>query len=231
MEQTKQENGSDEILGAETKAELKDKKIDMDEDTGLMAGVRNFLDFSFETIRVVIVSLIIIFIVRSFVIQPFFVKGSSMEPNFEDGDYLIVNEIGYRFEEPKRGDVIIFRYPNDPSEFFIKRVIGLPGEKIEIKESVITIYNQEHPEGFKLDESPYLAGAVVTSGSVSEELGDDEYYVLGDNRSASSDSRRWGVLKKHYIVGKAWVRAWPFDEFKVFEPFEYKARSVALSDN
>lgn len=211
----------EKAVSAEARPETGAKPNGPEEDSGLMSMVKNFLDFSFETIRVVIVSLIIIFIVRSFVIQPFFVKGSSMEPNFEDGDYLIVNEIGYRFEEPKRGEVIIFRYPNDPSEFFIKRVIGLPGETVEVKNGSVKIYNAQHPNGFKLDESGYLANTVVTSGSISQKLGQDEYYVLGDNRTASSDSRRWGVLAKHYIVGKAWVRAWPFNDFQVFESFNY----------
>lgn len=187
-----------------------------------MDSVKNFLDFSFETIRVVIVSLILIFVVRSFIIQPFFVKGSSMEPNFEDGDYLIVNEIGYRLEEPKRGDVIIFRYPNDPSEYFIKRIIALPGETVQIENGAVKIFNAEHPQGFVLDESAYLSDSVVTTGSDLEELSDTEYYVLGDNRGASSDSRRWGVLDKNYIIGKAWVRAWPFDSISVFEPYEYE---------
>lgn len=188
----------------------------------LMNRVKDFLDFSFETIRVVVVSLIIIFVVRSFVIQPFFVKGSSMQPNFHDGDYLIVDEISYGIGKPQRGDVIIFKYPNNPSEFFIKRVIGLPGESVELKNNTITIYNNENPTGFVLDESAYLAKTVTTSGDVFQELASDEYYVLGDNRGASSDSRAWGVLKDRYIIGKAWVRAWPFDSFQVFESESYQ---------
>jgi len=188
----------------------------------LMNKVKDFLDFSFETIRVVVVSLIIIFVVRSFVIQPFFVKGSSMQPNFHDGDYLIVDEISYGIGEPQRGDVIIFKYPNNPSEFFIKRVIGLPGESVELKNNTITIYNNENPTGFVLDESAYLARTVTTSGDEFKELASDEYYVLGDNRIASSDSRAWGVLKDRYIIGRAWVRAWPFDSFQVFESLSYE---------
>jgi signal peptidase I len=191
------------------------------ENNDLMNKVKNFLDFSFETIRVVIISLIIIFIVRSFIIQPFFVKGSSMIPNFHDGDYLIVNELSYEIGKPQRGDVMIFRYPNNPSEFFIKRVIGLPGETIQIQNDKITIYNTEKPEGFVLDESHYLASSVITAGEIFQKLGPNEYYVLGDNRVASSDSRTWGVLNSRFIIGKAWVRAWPFADFKIFEPFSY----------
>jgi signal peptidase I len=146
-----------------------------------------------------------------------------MMPNFHDGDYLIVNEIGYHMEKPQRGDVIIFKYPNDPSQYFIKRVIGLPGEKIEIRDNKITIYNSEKPQGFVLDESAYLASSVITSGDISEQLGDGQYYVLGDNRPNSSDSRRWGILDQKFIIGKAWVRAWPFDDFKVFEGLKYNS--------
>lgn len=200
-----------------------DGKINMEEKSDLMDKVRNFLDLSFETIRVVIISLIIIFIVRSFVIQPFFVKGSSMMPNFHDGDYLIVNEIGYRLQKPQRGDVIIFKYPLDPGEYFIKRVIGLPGETVEIKDEKVTIYNNQHSEGFVLDESAYLSKSIPTQGEIRQKLNDGEYYVLGDNRTASSDSRRWGILDQKFIIGKAWVRAWPFNDFKVFEDPGYES--------
>lgn len=194
---------------------------DLASNDGSMEGVRNFLSFSIETIRIFIISLIVIFVVRSFIIQPFFVKGASMQPNFSDGDYLIVDEIGYRVGDPKRGDVIVFRYPNDPSEYFIKRVIGLPGESLEIRDNHIVVSNEEHPGGFVLDESTYLPEANTTTGTYAVELKDNEYYVLGDNRTASSDSRRWGALEENYIIGKAWVRAWPFDDFTVFSPATY----------
>ena len=178
-------------------------------------------DFSFDTIKIIVISLIIIIGIRSFVMQPFFVNGQSMEPNFHDGDYLIINEIGYRLDDPKRGDIIVFHYPNDPSQFFIKRVIGLPGEKIEIRNKEITIYNKDNPDGFALDEF-YIPKSAVISKDYSQELKNDEYYVLGDNRTASSDSRVWGVLERHHIVGKVWIRAWPFDNFSVFEGVEYR---------
>lgn len=192
--------------------------------TDLMEKLKDFLDFSFETIRVVIVSLIIIVVVRSFVIQPFFVKGSSMVPNFHDGDYLIVDELSYELGKPERGDVVIFRYPNNPSEYFIKRVIGLPGESVEIRDNKITVYNNEHLEGFALDESTYLKGDVMTTGDVFQQLGPTQYYMLGDNRPASSDSRTWGVLEKRFIIGKAWIRAWPFNNAAVFEGTEYPVK-------
>ena len=178
-------------------------------------------DFSFETIKVVIISLIVIIGIRSFVMQPFFVSGKSMQPNFHDGDYLIIDELSYRFEDPKRGDVIIFHYPNNPKEFYIKRIVGLPGEKIEIMDNKITIYNAENISGFKLDES-YILSETQTIGNYVKELKNDEYYVLGDNRTASADSRVWGVLEKHFIVGRAWIRAFPFGDFSVFKSISYE---------
>ncbi len=177
-------------------------------------------DFSLETIKVVIISLIVIVGIRSFVIQPFFVSGKSMEPNFHDGDYLIVDEFSYKLGEPKRGDVIIFRYPNNPKEFYIKRIVALPGEKIKIADNKITVYNTSNPSGLELDET-YIPQETLTNGDYIRELKNDEYYVLGDNRTASADSRVWGVLEEHFIVGKAWIRAWPFGDFSVFESFEY----------
>jgi signal peptidase I len=178
-------------------------------------------DFSLETIKIVVISLIIIIAVRSYVMQPFFVSGKSMEPNFHDGDYLIIDEISYRIDEPKRGDVIIFRYPRNPKEFFIKRIVGLPGERVEIKDGQITIYNNENQDGIMLDEDIYIPLDTKTTGSYNAILKNDEYYVLGDNRNASADSRIWGALEEHFIIGKAWIRAWPFDDFTVFEGVSY----------
>jgi signal peptidase I len=166
------------------------------------------LAFVWETIKVVVISLAIILPIRYYLVQPFFVKGASMEPNFEDGDYLLVNEISYRFSAPKRGDVIIFRYPLDQSQFFIKRIIGLPSETVEVKDNKITIYNKDKPEGFALDES-YLAPEQRTLGNSIIKLDDNEYFVLGDNRLQSSDSRRWGPVNKSLITGKAFLRPWP----------------------
>ena len=203
----------------ENKENIDDNKLKTKEEKG-DSFFSELKDFSFDTIKIIIISLVIIVGVRSFVMQPFFVNGQSMEPNFHDGDYLIVNEIGYRLDDPKRGDTIVFHYPNDPSQFFIKRVIGLPGEKVEIKNKEITIYNKDNPDGLALDEF-YLSKNAVILKDYSQELKNDEYYVLGDNRIASSDSRIWGVLEKRYIVGKVWVRAWPFSDFSVFEGVEY----------
>ena len=168
-----------------------------------------WLNFIWEILKIVIISLAIIIPIRYFLIQPFFVNGASMEPNFVDGEYLIVDEITYRFEKPERGDVIIFRYPLDPSQFFIKRIIGLPGETVKIVDGSIFIYNKEtNPQEIELDESGYLNN-IYTPGNIETTLKDSEYFVLGDNRRASSDSRKWGAIPKRYIIGEAWLRAWP----------------------
>jgi len=176
-----------------------------------------WLDFTWEILKIVIISLAIIIPIRYFLIQPFFVKGASMDPNFYDGDYLIVDEISYRFNDPKRGDVIIFKYPLDTSQFFIKRIIGLPGETIEIKNEKVFIYSLEIPdEKITLDESEYLKD-LSTIGNLIINLEEDEYFVLGDNRDASSDSRKWGELNRKLIIGRVWIRAWPFDRFGILK--------------
>ena len=142
-----------------------------------------------------------------------------MEPTFHDHEYLIIDEISYRFNDPKRGEVIVFRYPDNPQEYFIKRVIGLPGEKVEIINGDIFIYNRDNPEGFKLDEGLYLADNIKTYNTNEEpvELESGEYFVLGDNRYASKDSRTFGVLNKSFITGRVFLRGWPFNRFTVFK--------------
>lgn len=178
---------------------------------------KKFFLFIWEFAKVAAISLAIIIPVRYFLIQPFYVKGASMEPNFHDKEYLIINEIGYRFEEPKRGEVVVFRYPKDPQEYFIKRIIALPGEEVQIKEGRVTVYNEENPNGLLLDE-PYLGNGTLTVASTDEKtaLGEDEFFVLGDNRTASLDSRVFGPLKRSFIIGKVWWRGWPISRMAVF---------------
>ena len=178
-----------------------------------ISGIRYWVNFVWEILKIVIISLAIIIPIRYFLIQPFFVNGASMEPNFLDGDYLIIDEISYRFDKPERGDVIIFRYPLDPSQFFIKRIIGLPSETVKIEEGKIIIKDISE-KTFVLDESKYLSDA-YTAGNIELELEDNEYFVLGDNRQSSSDSRKWGELNRKNIIGQAWIRAWPFNRLGV----------------
>ncbi len=173
------------------------------------------MEFVGELLHVVVISLAIIIPVRYFLIQPFYVKGASMEPNFYDHEYLIIDEISYRFNEPKRGDIVVFRYPNDPRQYFIKRVIGLPGERVKVSGGQVTVYNDEHPEGTVLDENAYL-GTIYTHGDKEERLDTGEYFLLGDNRAASLDSRIFGAVPRSFIVGKVWFRGWPPEKVKLF---------------
>jgi len=143
-----------------------------------------------------------------------------MEPNFRDGDYLIIDEITYKFKAPERGEVIVFRYPNDPSQRYIKRIIGLPGETIEIEQGKIMIYDEEG-KGLVLEESAYLPISTLTAGDVQVNLEENEYFVLGDNRAASADSRKWGSLPQENIIGRALIRAWPPTAFAKIEAPAY----------
>jgi len=178
--------------------------------------IKSFLDFIIDVIKVAIISLAIIIPIRYFLIQPFYVKGASMEPNFHNREYLIIDEISYRFRDIQRGDIIVFKYPKDTREYFIKRVIGLPEETVEIKNGGVYIYNSRHSGGVKLNEDDYLNESVKTFGNQKITLGKDELFVLGDNRTASLDSRRFGPLERKYVIGKVWVRGWPFNRIGVF---------------
>ncbi len=184
---------------------------------------RTIGEFVIEIIKVVIISLAIIIPVRYFLIQPFYVKGASMEPNFHDHEYLIINEISYRFSEPQRGDIVVFRYPKDPSQYFIKRIIGLPGEKIKIKDNKVYIYNEKYPNGLELNEEVYLTEEENTPnlGKTEFILEQGEYFVMGDNRESSLDSRRFGSVPRRLIIGKAWIRGWPFDKVTLFRTPSY----------
>ena len=172
--------------------------------------------FILEVVKVVVISLVIIIPVRYYLIQPFYVKGASMEPNFHDYEYLIIDEISYRFNQPQRGEVVVVRNPNDRSQYFIKRIIGLPGETIDIKDGRIVIYNDDYPSGIELDESAYLSSEVKTQGKDSMKLSSDEFYLLGDNRTSSLDSRLFGPLTSEDVVGRTWIRAWPFNRVSYF---------------
>lgn len=186
---------------------------------------RSFISktFSFilELVKTLIISLTIILPIRYFIIQPFYVKGASMEPNFHDKDYLIINEFTYRVSAPQRGDIVIFKNPRNTKEFFIKRIIGLPNEKIKIYDNKIFLYNDGYPDGAIIEEI-YLPEGGDTRGNEIVELKENEYYVLGDNRNHSLDSRVFGSINKNLIIGKVWVRGWPLDKFTVFGEEEYK---------
>ena len=180
----------------------------------------NFLKSLFlsivDIVKIAVVALVLAITVRYFLIQPFFVEGASMEPNFESGEYLLIDEISYRFKSTGRGEVIVFHYPLDASKYYIKRIVGLPGETVEVKNGKVIIYNSANPDGIILDEN-YLPENLATNGQTKKKLGADEYFVLGDNRQVSSDSRIWGSLPKSDIVGRVWIRVWPFNRATIFD--------------
>jgi signal peptidase I len=160
-----------------------------------------------EILEIFLVAFFSILLIYKFLAQPFLVKGASMEPNFKDGDYLLVDEISYRLRAPERGDVVVFRYPGDEAVFYIKRIVGLPKEEIEILGGRIAV------SGRVLDED-YLPAALKTDSFNNARfvLGENQYFVLGDNRPFSSDSRRWGPVSRAEIIGEVSLRFWPRPE-------------------
>jgi signal peptidase I len=176
--------------------------------------------FFFELIKLALFAVVTIFLVRYFLFKPFYVKGASMEPSFFDREYLIIDEISYRFYEPQRGDTVVFRYPVNRKEYFLKRIIGLPGERIKIKDGQIIVYNQENLEGMVLSES-YLLPATINRPDMIVDLKADEYFLLGDNRNSSFDSRFFGAVKEADLVGRVWLRGWPFNRAKIFSTINY----------
>lgn len=171
-------------------------------------------NFFKEIIKFALLAVIIVLPIRLFVAQPFIVSGGSMDPTFADGQYLIVDQISYRFEEPKRGDVIIFRYPLNTKKFFIKRIIGLPSETVEIRGTQVTIKDIGNKKTFALKE-PYIDARKIRNDQTSIMLKSDEYFVMGDNRTESSDSRIWGPLKRSLVVGRPFIRLFPVGKISI----------------
>lgn len=167
-----------------------------------------------DLVKFALIALLVVIPIRIFVAQPFIVRGASMEPTFQGGEYLIVDQLSYRFEKPERGDVIILRFPKDESVFFIKRIIGLPGETVELVGDKVVIQPMGGGVPITLDESYIPEGKLQNEYGVYT-LGDDEYFVMGDNRQESSDSRSWGPLPEHDVIGKALVRLLPFTRVEV----------------
>lgn len=167
-----------------------------------------------ELIDIALIVLVILLPIRYFVAQPFIVVGSSMYPTFQNGDYLIVDEISYRFEKPKRGEVIVFRppAPNNTKDHFIKRIIGLPGETVTVLGNKVTIKNKDNPSGFVLPES-YVSSERNADKELT--LGNNQYFVMGDNRAVSSDSRIWGAITSDEISGRAFARLFPFQNISL----------------
>lgn len=184
------------------------------------------LKFFWEVIKMAVLALAIVLPIRYFLFQPFVVNGGSMNPNFEDGDYLIVDEITYRFRSPVRGEVVVFHAPTQSQTRYIKRIVGLPGERVVIKDQGVHVFKEDGE--YVLDESFYLPQDSLTTGKVDVKLSEDEYFLLGDNRSFSSDSRSWGPLSEERIIGRAFFRVLPLYDMQKFKPPVYGLEEVSF---
>lgn len=187
----------------------KEKKLDKEDDL-------------IEFIKTLAVAIVVMLFIRFYIIQPFSVKGSSMEPNFYEGEYLIVDEVSYRFSDPQRGDIIVFKLKNkDYNEYLIKRVIGLPGETVSIKDGRVIIKNNENKDGFVLSEN-YLPEGRLTNGEITDEVvPENSYFVLGDNRGVSYDSRLFGFIERNKLTGKVLFRGLPINRAGLIEMGKY----------
>jgi signal peptidase I len=179
-----------------------------------------------EVIIFLLIAFVIFFIFRPYVAEPYVVDGASMDPTFQTGDYLIVNKLSYEIGVPERNTVIVFKYPQNPKTNFIKRIIGLPGETVKMKDNVVTIINKDTPKGFVLDQS-YVVHTCNPSGThtcikdFEITLDNDEYFVMGDNRMDSFDSRSWGPVEEKYLLGEPILRLLPLSKIS-FLPGEDK---------
>jgi len=173
--------------------------------------MKRFLLPFWEVFEVIIISFVSITLIYKFVAQPFIVKGASMEPTFENNDFLLVDEFVYRFREPSRGEVIVFRNPRNEEEFYIKRIVGLPGEEVTIREGAVFV------DGKMLEEEYVPEEMRSMPGDHRFELAENEYFVMGDNRLESSDSRSWGPLDEREIIGIVRVRFWPVEKLDLFK--------------
>lgn len=177
--------------------------------------------FFLDIIETIVIALAIFVVVYLFLVQPHQVKGQSMFPKFHDGEYILTNKVSYRIHDPERGDVVVFKSPNNAEVDFIKRIVGIPGERVKIMSGRVFV------NGMELDESNYLPSDYVTnSGAFAREsqevvVPESQYFVLGDNRSHSSDSREWGFVQIDDIVGKAWLRYWPIDRLGLIPHEKY----------
>lgn len=193
--------------------------------------MRKFLASFLEVLEIALIAVGAVYVVRTFFVQPFLVSGSSMVPTFENGDYVLVDEFTYRVRPPDRGEVVVFHDPQDWSTYFIKRVIGLPGETVKIEGNGVTVFDKQAPNGLKLDEAYLSSGTPVSAngcdggqqsgGICTYTLSSSTYLVFGDNRTESYDSRSWGPLPTKNIVGLVRVRLWPVNEITAFAAPRY----------
>lgn len=192
----------------------------------LRSFVRAVTHFFLDIIETIVVALAIFVIIYLFLVQPHQVNGNSMWPSFFSGEYLLTDKISYRFSDPGRGEVIVFHAPEGarcPQELqcdFVKRIIGLPGESLEISGGLVLIDGRQLLEPY-LDQAETLPSPTEDLTSLKVQLDDNQYFVMGDNRDHSSDSRSWGSVNRKEIVGKAWLRYWPISRGGFIEEIVY----------
>lgn len=195
---------------------------------------KDFMYFVLDLLKTGVIVFVIAFCLRYFAVQPFIVDGASMMPNFIDKEYILAEKISYMTGTPKRGDVIVFKYPGNPNISYIKRIIGLPGETVKIENNVVTITNDKNPDGIPMSEL-YLGSETLTlaegttAGAFNAKVADNEYFVMGDNRQHSSDSREWGLLPKSNIIGRAWMTIMPANKFGLQKRVDYNGLSSLIA--
>lgn len=196
----------------------KTESSDQEEISKKMTLREEIIDF----LKFLIILLLVYFLIKNYIAQPFLVKGQSMENNFHDGDYVVVDVLSYKIRDPKRFEVVIFdtdfidKYPHKQG-YYIKRIVGIPGDRVTVKDKKVTLFNNENPNGLTLEEK-YLDDNTVTNSPepVDITLQDNQYFVMGDNRDNSSDSRYWGYLPEEHILGKPFVRLYPFQDMTLY---------------
>ena len=164
-----------------------------------------------ELLEVILIAFLPLFVISQFLARPFIVQGASMEPNFQNGNYLIIDMVSYRFNNPDRGDVVVFRYPGNRSSYYIKRIIGLPGDHVSLRNGDVFVNGEiTSDEYFSLGVDTFPASQTDFS------LTENQFFVMGDNRAMSFDSRNWGPLERSDIIGFVRIRVWPLSELEFF---------------
>ncbi len=186
-----------------------------------MSPVRKFYSLLLDLVETLVIAGAIFVVVYAFLFRPFQVSGQSMFPTFKNGEYVLTNIIALKIGKISRGDVIVFKSPIDKEKDYIKRVIGLPGDTVSLSEGKVFLNNQS------LDESPYLSPGYNTGGGAFLDEGGeitvptDSYFVMGDNRDFSSDSREWGIVTKDKLIGKSLFVYWPLTAFRIVGHVKY----------
>lgn len=186
-----------------------------------MELIKKIASFFLEIVQVFVFSVALFLFLYLLVLQPHKIKGDSMQPNFPDGEYLLTDKVTYRFNEPQRGDVVVFKAPGTDGDEYIKRIIGLPGEEVSIRNGSVYVDNRILEESY-LADSVYTNNGIFLKNTDSVLVPQGSYFVLGDNRPFSSDSRSWGFITKMDITGRAWLIYWPPQKSGVVELPTYK---------